>query len=63
MRVETKTENDVIISVGKGAVDFIDGFKSYADKKTASVFGVSRPVVDTGKAPYDCQIGLTGKKT
>lgn len=60
VRVEAKTENDVIISVGKGAVDYIDDFKSYAGKNGFG-FGVSRPVVDTGKAPYDCQVGLTGK--
>lgn len=60
VRINSKTKNDVIISVGKGAVDYIDNFRSYADKNGFG-FGVSRPVVDTGKAMYDNQIGLTGK--
>ena len=60
VRINSKTKNDVIISVGKGAVDYIDNFRSYADKNGFG-FGVSRPVVDTGKATYDNQIGLTGK--
>lgn len=60
VRIDSKTENDVIISVGKGAADKIDLFKSYAEK-CGFGFGVSRPVVDTGKAPYDSQVGLTGK--
>ncbi len=60
VRINENTENEVIISCGKGAVDFFDDIKAYADKNGFG-FGASRPVVDMGLAKYDNQVGLTGK--
>lgn len=53
-------ENDVIISVGRGAKDVIDDIKKYAEENGFG-FGASRPVVDMEKAKYENQVGLTGK--
>ena len=52
--------SDVIVSAGRGVADKIDKVKSFAEKINAE-FAVSRGLVDTGKIPYECQIGLTGR--
>lgn len=59
--VRTKAEScDIIVSGGKGVIDNIDKVKELAKKLDAD-FGASRGLVDSGKADYEYQIGLTGK--
>ncbi len=59
--VRTKAESsDVIVSMGKGAVDCIDSVKTFAGELGAEL-GASRGMVDAGKLPYELQVGLTGK--
>ena len=59
--VRTKTESsDIIVSGGKGVADKFDMLNSLAEKLGAEI-GVSRGIVDMNKAPYEMQIGLTGK--
>lgn len=59
--VRTKSESsDIIVSGGKGVGEKIHELKMFADKLGAET-GASRGLVDMNKAPYDRQIGLTGK--
>lgn len=59
--VRTKTEsNDIIVSGGKGVSDKLEKLKELAEK-TGAELGASRGLVDMNKAPYEQQIGLTGK--
>ncbi len=51
---------DVIFSVGKGAADQIEAIKEMAKSCGAEVCA-SRIVADSGKMPYETQVGLTGK--
>ena len=51
---------DVIFSVGKGAIDQIEKIKEIAKKYNAEVC-CSRIVADSGKLPYEKQVGLTGR--
>ena len=51
---------EVIFSVGKGAIDQIDKIKELAEKYNAEVC-CSRIVADSGKLPYEKQVGLTGR--
>ena len=56
-----KEENtDVIFSVGKGAVEHIEKIRALAKKYHAEVC-CSRIVADSGKMPYESQVGLTGR--
>ena len=59
--VRTKTESsDIIVSGGKGVADKFDKLNTLAEKLGAEI-GASRGLVDMNKAPYEMQIGLTGK--
>ena len=59
--VRTKTESsDIIVSGGKGVGDNFEKLKKLAEKYGASLCA-SRGLVDMGKAPYEMQVGLTGK--
>lgn len=59
--VRTKSESsDIIVSGGKGIIEHIDQVKAFAESLNAD-FGASRGLVDSGKAEYECQVGLTGK--
>ncbi len=59
--VRTESESsDVIVSGGKGIKESYDKLLSLAKTLNAET-GASRGLVDTGIAPYDKQIGLTGK--
>jgi len=59
--VRTKTESsDIIVSGGKGIADKFDKLSLLAEKLGAEI-GASRGLVDMNKAPYEMQIGLTGK--
>ena len=60
VRTAKKDGTDVIFSVGKGAVEYIDQIKAFAKKYDAEVC-CSRTVADGGKLPYEKQVGLTGR--
>ena len=59
VRTKAKT-SDIIVSVGKGAYKSLDKAKKLALSLGAEI-GASRGLVDMDGAPYDMQIGLTGK--
>ncbi len=52
---------DVVFTVGKGGIPYIDEIKKLAEEYGAEVCA-SRIVVDGGKMPYPTQVGLTGKR-
>lgn len=52
--------SDIIVSGGKGVADIMDSVSDFA-KKIRAELGASRGLVDMNKAPYEHQIGLTGK--
>ena len=59
--VRTKSaSSDIIISGGKGVGNCMETISLFAQKIGAEI-GASRGLVDMNKAPYDMQIGLTGK--
>lgn len=59
--VRTKAESsEIIVSGGKGVADKAEQLSRFAEKLDAEL-GASRGLVDMDKAPYDRQIGLTGK--
>lgn len=60
VRTVTKA-SDIIVSGGKGVADKLEKLQELAEKYGAEL-GASRGLVDMGKAPYNQQIGLTGKK-
>ena len=60
VRTVKKDGSDVIFSVGKGGVDEIDRIQALAKKYGAEVC-CSRIVADSGKLPYEKQVGLTGR--
>ncbi len=51
---------DVIFSVGKGAIEDIEQIEKFAKKYNAELC-CSRIVADSGKLPYEKQVGLTGR--
>ncbi len=53
--------SDILFSVGKGAIPYMERIKELAKKYKADVCA-SRIVVDSGKMPYATQVGLTGKR-
>ncbi len=60
VRTIKREGSELIFSVGKGAIDYIDKIKALAEKYGAEVC-CSRIVADSGKLPYEKQVGLTGK--
>ena len=59
--VRTKSESsDIIVSGGKGVKNNIDKLHEFAKKLNAQL-GASRGLVDLNGAPYEHQVGLTGK--
>lgn len=59
--VRTKAESsDIIVSGGKGVKNNLDKVAELAERLDAEL-GASRGLVDADGAPYDRQIGLTGK--
>ena len=60
VRTVKKDGADLIFSVGKGGIDQIDTIKVLAEKYGAEVC-CSRIVADSGKLPYEKQVGLTGR--
>lgn len=60
VRTVKRDASDVVFSVGKGAIGQIDKIKALAEKYNAEIC-CSRIVADSGKLPYERQVGLTGK--
>ncbi len=60
VRTVKREGTDVIFSVGKGAADEIENIKRLAEKYGAEVC-CSRIVADSGRLPYEKQVGLTGR--
>ena len=59
--VRTKSDaDDVVVAIGYGAKDSIEGAKAFASRLGASL-AASRKVVDNDLLPYPLQVGLTGK--
>ena len=56
-------EADIVVGAGRGVGDEegMNKVKAFADSIGAA-FGVSKPLVDNGWAPFEWQIGITGKK-
>jgi electron transfer flavoprotein alpha subunit len=59
VRTQSKS-SDIIVSAGRGVADSMDKISKLADSLGAE-FGASRGLVDMNKAPYEAQVGLTGK--
>ena len=59
VRIETPSD-DIIVSAGKGVAAEFDRIKDLAKTLGAEVCA-SRALVDAGIAPYEMQVGLTGK--
>ncbi len=60
VRTEEGQSFDIIVGAGFGVRDCLDRAESLAKELGAS-FAVSRKLVDNGEAPYDKQVGLTGR--
>ena len=60
VRTARSENGEIVFSVGKGAIGQIDKIKELAKKFNAEVC-CSRTVADSGKLPYEQQVGLTGK--
>ena len=60
VRTESSVGNDVIVATGFGVKDKLNEVKAFAESIGAG-FSASRKLVDNGYAPYDMQVGLTGK--
>lgn len=60
VRTVDKSGDDIIVAGGKGTADCFDLLKEFAVKTGAGI-GASRGLVDTGLAPYEIQVGLTGR--
>ena len=52
--------SDIIVSGGRGVKDSMESLKAFAEKIGAQMCA-SRGLVDMGAAPYEMQVGLTGK--
>ncbi|MBO5888509.1 MAG: FAD-binding protein [Clostridia bacterium] len=60
VRTVKNEKSEIIFSVGKGAIEYIDKINALAQKYGAEVC-CSRIVADSGKLPYEKQVGLTGR--
>lgn len=52
--------SDIIVSGGKGVAESLDKLQEFAES-IGGELGASRGLVDMNKAPYENQVGLTGK--
>lgn len=60
VRTVKNERSEVIFSVGKGAVDQIEQITQLAKRYNAEIC-CSRIVADSGRLPYEKQVGLTGR--
>ena len=61
VRTAKKSNDSLIISVGKGAISELSEIKKVANSLNVEVCS-SRVVTDSGAMPYKSQVGLTGKR-
>ncbi len=59
VRPEGQEGAEVIVGVGAGCADRLEEIRAWAARRGYGL-AVSRPVVDSGLAPYEEQVGLTG---
>lgn len=59
VRVESESSS-LILALGRGTIDSLDRARTFAQHIGAEL-AASRGLVDMGKAPYEEQVGLTGK--
>jgi electron transfer flavoprotein alpha subunit len=60
VRTDDADVKAIVVGAGYGVKDRLDDLKRFADGLNAD-FAVSRKLVDNGYAPYERQVGLTGK--
>lgn len=60
VRCDVEDVGEVIVTAGYGVKDMLDDVKVFADSISAELCATRR-LVDNGYAPYDVQVGLTGK--
>lgn len=60
VRTESETACSIIVTAGFGVKDKMEEIKRFAEDIGAQI-GSSRKLVDHGYAPYEVQVGLTGK--
>ncbi|MDK2919322.1 MAG: hypothetical protein PWQ37_2055 [Candidatus Petromonas sp.] len=60
VRTVMESMDEIIVAGGKGVKDCFDLIRDFANKIGAGI-GATRGLVDMGIAPYEMQIGLTGK--
>lgn len=60
IRSESETACNMIVTAGFGVKDQMEEIKQFA-KELGAHFCASRKLVDHGYAPYEAQVGLTGK--
>ena len=60
VRTVKKEGSDVIFSIGNGGVNELEKIQALAEKYHAEIC-CSRIVADSGKLPYERQVGLTGR--
>lgn len=60
VRQNESREDEIVFSVGRGALPYFDKIQALADRYGASVT-CTRAVADLGILPYRCQVGVTGK--
>ena len=60
VRLVSDSTNDIILGCGRGVANILPQISAYSDKIGAQL-AASRGLVDMGAAPYEQQIGLTGR--
>lgn len=60
VRTAKKGKSDVVFCVGKGGVEHLELIEAFAKRYGAELCS-TRIVADSGKMPYETQVGLTGK--
>ena len=60
VRTDSGNSRDIIVAAGFGVKDKMDEVSSFAEDLGAELCATRR-LVDNGYAPYDAQVGLTGK--
>lgn len=60
VRLPNQTSGGVVVAVGAGAAAQLDSIRAWAEARGYTM-AASRKLVDQGLAPYEQQVGLTGK--
>ena len=59
VRATNNDNEDVAITIGKGAIEHLDKIKELAKRYNAKIY-CTRPLADNDILPYETQVGLTG---